>query len=79
MKQIEEYTKKALIQKNIADIDFFSSIFKTYLNYFLIQKQNKMKKQNKTNKKQWIKPEIQVLVVQNAISGLSYDTYYYAS
>jgi hypothetical protein len=37
-----------------------------------------MKKQNKTNKKQWIKPEIQVLVV-NFAPGAASDGLYAVS
>jgi hypothetical protein len=38
-----------------------------------------MKKQTKTNKKQWIKPEIQVLVVNSGSNPLTKDGYYYGS
>jgi hypothetical protein len=38
-----------------------------------------MKKQTKTIKKQWIKPEIQILFVNNSPNPVKYDGVYYGS
>jgi hypothetical protein len=38
-----------------------------------------MKKQTKTNKKQWIKPEIQVLVVNSTYKSAGLDASFFKS